>query len=87
MHARALLASVAKMPMHEAETLLHACHRRIAHLMCTGAETPIRHELIATAAYFRWIAAGSPPGRDLEFWLLGEADQEAQPCPLSPLPQ
>ncbi|MDB5384886.1 MAG: hypothetical protein JWM11_532 [Planctomycetaceae bacterium] len=36
-----------------------------------------QHEDVARLAYLRWIAAGQPEGRDLEFWLAAEEEQIA----------
>ena len=37
----------------------------------TSSHTP---EAIATAAYYHWINAGKPAGRDQEFWLKAETE-------------
>jgi hypothetical protein len=39
---------------------------------------------IAEAAYYKWLAAGQPQGRDLEFWVMGE--QEVTRNRLAPAP-
>src|SRR5512137_745053 len=31
------------------------------------------HEVVAEAAYYHWLKAGQPSGRDQEFWLKAEA--------------
>ncbi len=36
------------------------------------SERQIRAERIRDAAYFLWIDAGRPTGRDVEFWLAAE---------------
>jgi hypothetical protein len=36
------------------------------------SESQIREERIRDAAYFLWIDAGRPTGRDVEFWLAAE---------------
>ena len=35
-----------------------------------------RHEGIALRAYFKWLAAAKPEGRDLEFWLAAEEEHQ-----------
>lgn len=32
------------------------------------------HEAIATAAYYKWVDAGRPEGRDKDFWFQAEAE-------------
>ena len=34
------------------------------------------HEAVALRAYFKWIAAAQPEGRELEFWLSAEQEQK-----------
>jgi hypothetical protein len=34
-----------------------------------------RHENISQRAFFKWLAAGQPAGRDLEFWLAAEVEE------------
>jgi hypothetical protein len=36
------------------------------------SEDEIRAARVRNAAYFLWIDAGGPPGRDVEFWLAAE---------------
>jgi hypothetical protein len=36
-----------------------------------------RHERISERAYFKWLAAAQPGGRDLEFWFAAE-DEESR---------
>jgi Protein of unknown function (DUF2934) len=31
------------------------------------------HDVVAVAAYYHWLKAGQPSGRDHEFWLKAEA--------------
>jgi hypothetical protein len=33
-----------------------------------------RHERISQRAFFNWLSAGQPVGRDLEFWLAAEEE-------------
>lgn len=33
-------------------------------------------DTIATEAYYQWLKAGKPPGRDQEFWLKAEAEMK-----------
>jgi hypothetical protein len=32
------------------------------------------NDAVATAAYYQWLKAGQPTGRDQEFWLKAEAE-------------
>jgi hypothetical protein len=34
-----------------------------------------RHERISQRAFFKWLAAGQPEGRALEFWLAAEEEE------------
>jgi hypothetical protein len=36
------------------------------------------HEAVALHAYFKWLAADQPEGRDLEFWLAAEEEQKVR---------
>jgi hypothetical protein len=36
--------------------------------------TPLSSDMVARAAYFLWLQAGCPNGRDLEFWLRAEQE-------------
>lgn len=40
--------------------------------------SPIAPETIATEAYYHWLNAGQPTGRDQEFWLTAEAALRSQ---------
>jgi hypothetical protein len=41
--------------------------------------------VIAKAAYFKWLAAGQPQGRDLEFWVAAEQEVANRRLALAPL--
>jgi hypothetical protein len=32
------------------------------------------HEIIAEAAYYKWLEAGKPDGRDRDFWFQAESE-------------
>ena len=36
------------------------------------------HEAVALHAYYMWLAAGQPEGRDSEFWLAAEEELKAR---------
>jgi hypothetical protein len=36
-----------------------------------------RHERISERAYFKWLAAAKPMGRDLEFWIAAEEEERS----------
>ena len=41
--------------------------------LCPGKREASR-EIIRRIAYFHWLGAGRPEGRDLEFWLKAESE-------------
>lgn len=43
-------------------------------------------DAIATAAYYHWINAGRPAGRDQEFWLQAEAEIRTNGKPVAAAP-
>jgi hypothetical protein len=42
--------------------------------MPTPARAPLNPEAVSARAAQLWQTVGSPPGRDLEFWLAAEAE-------------
>lgn len=40
----------------------------------TSQRTTVTQHDIATAAYYHWLKAGQPGGRDLEFWVKAEME-------------
>jgi hypothetical protein len=40
---------------------------------------------IAATAYYKWLAAGRPQGRDLEFWVAAEREVAGNRLALAPL--
>jgi hypothetical protein len=44
------------------------CGRNVQNESC-------ENEAVALRAYFKWIAADQPKGRDLEFWLAAEQEE------------
>jgi hypothetical protein len=40
---------------------------------------------IAEAAYYKWLAAGQPQSRDLEFWAAAEQEVTSRPLARAPL--
>ena len=53
------------------ETLWIIIHNILADFEARALK---REQWIRENAYFRWENSGRPEGRDLEFWLAGEAD-------------
>jgi hypothetical protein len=44
---------------------------------------PLPHDAVAVAAYFQWIKADQPAGRDEEFWLRAEEQLRKTMAPQS----
>jgi hypothetical protein len=47
------------------------------------AEGP-REAVVAARAFELWQAAGSPPGRDQDFWFMAERQVNAERCSTEP---
>jgi hypothetical protein len=61
-------------------------HRSIITMNQDASPSPLTNEAIAMRARKLWASAGSPAGRDLEFWLNAETElrNERAEKPASP---
>jgi hypothetical protein len=46
--------------------------------MNNPSTAPVQHEEVSAKARALWQSAGSPEGRDLEFWLAAEAELQRE---------
>lgn len=41
----------------------------------------MRHEVIGIIAFYKWLDAGKPEGRDMEFWIAAEQEYGSRTRP------